>query len=184
MQALSRALVLAGMPMVVPKHLAAALLGFESAQGVTRQGLTRESAEQAITARALDQYYHLEEDCLVKKADVSKLLLRIQVCTPVFPPASLSDPAQPGLLLTHADRHHQELSPSCNALTALHAVKIELQRLSPSTGVAACSRKLTATVSHSVSQMGHLAITIINCAGRQGHAVRQAACGAGVPADL
>ncbi len=35
---------------------------------------------QAITARALDQYYHLEEDCLVKKADVSKLLQRIQVC--------------------------------------------------------------------------------------------------------
>ena len=34
---------------------------------------------QAITVRALDQYYHLEEDCLVKKADVSKLLQRIQV---------------------------------------------------------------------------------------------------------
>ncbi len=44
-----------------------------------RQGLKCEAAEQAITARALDQYYHLEEDCLVKKADVSKLLLRIVV---------------------------------------------------------------------------------------------------------
>ncbi len=38
---------------------------------------------QAITARGLDQYYHLEEDCLVKKADVSKLLQRIQVRSPV-----------------------------------------------------------------------------------------------------
>ena len=47
----------------------------------TRQGLSCNAAEQAITARALDQYYHLEEDCLVKKADVSKLLLRIQVRT-------------------------------------------------------------------------------------------------------
>jgi len=40
---------------------------------------------QAITVRALDQYYHLEEDCLVKKADVSKLLQRIQVGRISFP---------------------------------------------------------------------------------------------------
>lgn len=45
--------------------------------------------QQAITARGLDQYYHLEEDCLVKKADVSKLLQRIQVLPPQHLPPLL-----------------------------------------------------------------------------------------------
>ena len=46
-------------------------------------------SDQAITARGLDQYYHLEEDCLVKKADVSKLLHRIQVSPPHHLPCLL-----------------------------------------------------------------------------------------------
>ena len=60
---------------------------------------------QAITARALDQYYHLEEDCLVKKADVFKLLLRIQVRTQLY--VQLACLVLLGLLLPHADIHHQ-----------------------------------------------------------------------------
>ena len=34
---------------------------------------------QAVAARGLNHYYNLEEDCLVKKADVSKLLQLIKV---------------------------------------------------------------------------------------------------------
>ncbi len=34
---------------------------------------------QAVAARGLNHYYNLEEDCLVKKADVSKLLQQIKV---------------------------------------------------------------------------------------------------------
>lgn len=34
---------------------------------------------QEITKRGLDQYYHLEEDCLTKKADLADVVKLLQV---------------------------------------------------------------------------------------------------------
>ena len=38
--------------------------------------------EQEITSRGLDQFYHLEEACLTKKADLAAVLKLLQVLLP------------------------------------------------------------------------------------------------------
>ena len=41
-------------------------------------------AKQEITSRGLDQFYHLEEACLTKKADLAAVLKLLQVLPYVY----------------------------------------------------------------------------------------------------